>query len=124
MFYYKVLLRSIAMFHDHINTYITCDYLYVFILLGKGWQYVWGKGSQSYSEMIIKSYICKHRSSDNDLAPVSVALIHRFGTVTVNLSSMEVRKFRDQIREGGKSGSTYSYSGYVRIYVATQIRTD
>ena len=48
--------------------------------------------------MIIKSYVCKHwrhgRRIQN-LSPVSVALIHKFGTLSV--SSNERKNFRNQI---------------------------
>ena len=70
-------------------------YIYTLCILGKGWQYVWGKGSKSYSEMIIKSYVCEHRRSNNELSPVSVALIHRFGTV--NLSSVDAQGFKNNV---------------------------
>lgn len=36
--------------------------MYTCFYLGKRWEFVWGEGSRSYSEEVIKTFICKHGS--------------------------------------------------------------
>ena len=37
-------------------------YAYDLLFIGRRWEFVWGKGSKSYSEEVIESYLCKHGS--------------------------------------------------------------
>ena len=54
---------------------------------------MWGKDSQNYSEMVIKSYVCKHQQHNKRiLSPISVALIHKFGTLSLSKESLKFRK--------------------------------
>ena len=59
--------------------------MYLYSILGKRWEFVWGEGSKNYSEEVIRSYVCKHglivmRRRKNDLSKGNLAAIHAGGS--------------------------------------------
>ena len=64
--------------------YILIDKLimqvYIFFQ-GKTWGFVWGKGSKSYSEEVVRNYVCRYRFGAQRMIPALIATRHRFGPV-------------------------------------------
>ena len=77
----------IAIYHDEFSSFCM-------IYVGKRYDFVWGKGSREYSEMVIRSYVCKH--ADDVMKPgnlhlFSLAAIHKSGS---NTKDETAKKFR------------------------------
>ena len=80
----------IAIYHDEFSSFCM-------IYVGKRYDFVWGKGSREYSEMVIRSYVCKH--ADDIMNPRGVSLytlaaIHKSGS---NIRNEIAREFRSNV---------------------------
>ena len=72
---------------------------------------MWGAGSKSYSEEVVKSYICKHGSiieqtGDRVLNKRALAAVHAGGSA--NFRSAANRKFAREVLEVLRSGKVFS----------------
>ena len=73
----------------------------MYSILGKRWEFVWGEGSKSYSEEVIRSYICRHgstmmrrRNRSRQFSIRGLAAIHAGGSIRV---TNETKMFVDKV---------------------------
>ena len=72
--------------------------------IGKRFEFVWGEGSKNYSEMIIRSYLCRHGSnlkkSDN-IGLFTLAAIHHSGSEVVMRAATVYRRLVQSVFNDG-----------------------
>ena len=68
------------------------------IYVGKRFDFVWGEGSRNYSEMVIRSYVCRHAvniGNPDNLHLYTLAAIHKTGA---NIKNQIANQFKNMVR--------------------------
>lgn len=68
------------------------------IYVGKRFDFVWGEGSRNYSEMVIRSYVCRHAvniGNPDNLHLYTLAAIHKTGS---NIRNEIAKQFRKMVQ--------------------------
>ena len=68
------------------------------IYVGKRFNFVWGEGSRNYSEMVIRSYVCRHAVNIGNPAGLhlyTLAAIHKTGS---NIKNQIANQFRNTVQ--------------------------
>ena len=82
------------------KNYCNSSYICIPFCAGMRWSFVWGNGSRSYSEEVIKSYICREammRSTSRQLSNKALAGLHK-GGFPLGLRSGNT-EFRNAVQE-------------------------
>jgi len=75
------------------------------------WGFVWGRGSQNYSEEVIKSYICSQarlRNSDRQLSYRALAGLHK-GGFPQGLRQQTHKEFGMRVQQTFRKARTVCY---------------
>lgn len=73
--------------------------------IGKRFGFVWGEGSKNYSEMVIRSYLCRHGSdlrNPSGIGLFTLAAIHHSGSNVVTQPATTFRQMVQHVFNDGK----------------------
>ena len=78
----RFLLLSTTVCNDYLKLSTTISWSILFYV-GKRFGFAWGEGSKNYSEMVIRSYLCKHGEElrqPGNIGLYTLAAIHHSGS--------------------------------------------